>query len=204
MKKETDRVLDERGYRFLRPFLTPIFKFYYRPQSENREVIPAEGPIIFAGNHRHIMDQCLVIISTKRVVHYMAKKEYFDGKFAWFFRMTGVIPVDRSIHDESAKSSALEVLNRGKALGIFPEGTRNKTPDPLIPFKMGTVSMAKKTGATIVPFAIRGRFKFWAKPKIIFGTPFKVPKDMPLEEANTKLYNEILKLYTGDKNEEEK
>ena len=76
------------------------------------------------------MDQCNVIVSTKRPIHYMAKKEYFDpqykeGKFGWFFRSAGCIPVDRQIHDDAAKGAALDVLNEGHALGLFPEGTRN-------------------------------------------------------------------------------
>ena len=71
------------------------------------------------------MDQCPAILSTKRMLHYMAKKEYFDGKFAWFFKACGCIPVNRSIHDDSAKSAAMEVLNNDFALGLFPEGTRN-------------------------------------------------------------------------------
>ena len=55
----------------------------------------------------------------------MAKKEHFDGKFAWFFKFAGCIPVNRQIKDEAAKGAALEVLKQDYALGLFPEGTRN-------------------------------------------------------------------------------
>lgn len=183
--------LSEWGYRGLKPILGPIFKFYYKPKIYNKEVIPKEGPIIIVGNHKHIMDQCSVIVSTKRVVHYMAKKEYFDGKFAWFFKITGCISVNRSIHDEDAKSLAIEVLENGGAIGLFPEGTRNKTKEFLLPFKFGAVSMAQKTNATLVPFGVTGDYKFRSKNlKVRFGTPFKV-EDMSLEEANQKLYDEI-------------
>ena len=114
--------------------------------------------------------------------------------------MMGCIPVNRQIHDEDAKKAALDVLNKGLALGIFPEGTRNKTKELLQPFKFGAVSMAKKTDATIVPFAITGTYKFRTKDlKITFGTPFKVG-DMELEDANNKLYNEILDIIKKEKN----
>lgn len=114
------------GYRIMRAILSPIYKFWYRPKIEGKENIPTDGAIILAGNHIHIMDQCNVIISTKRKLHYMAKKEYFDDKkVAWFFRFVGCIPVDRKKKDENAKEAAIEVLNNGHALGIFPEGTRN-------------------------------------------------------------------------------
>lgn len=117
-------------YRIFRSVLGPIYRFWYHPVILGKENIPKDGPIVVVGNHIHIMDQCNVIISTKRKIHYMAKKEYFDpqykeGHHGWFFRSAGCIPVDRSIHDESAKSAALDVLKEGHALGLFPEGTRN-------------------------------------------------------------------------------
>ena len=121
----------------------------------------------------------------------MAKKEYFDGHFAWFFKMMGCISVNRAIHDDVAKEKALEVLKSGKALGIFPEGTRNKTKEFLLPFKYGCVSMAKKTDAYIVPFSVTGDYKFRSKNLVYrIGKPFKVTK-MELSEANKKLERQI-------------
>ena len=194
--KQTKK-LNEWGYRVFKPILSPIFKLYYNPRIENKEYLQQDGPIVVVGNHKHIMDQCLVIIATKRIIHYMAKKEYFDGKMAWFFKATGCISVDRSIHDSNAKNKALEVLENGGAIGLFPEGTRNKTKAKLLPFKYGAVSMAKKTNATIIPFGIVGDYKFRSKNlKIKFGKPFKVG-EMSLEEANAKLEKIVLELIGG-------
>lgn len=194
--KQTKK-LNEWGYKVFKPILSPIFKLYYNPRIENKEYLQQDGPIVVVGNHKHIMDQCLVIIATKRIIHYMAKKEYFDGKMAWFFKATGCISVDRSIHDSNAKNKALEVLENGGAIGLFPEGTRNKTKAKLLPFKYGAVSMAKKTNATIIPFGIVGDYKFRSKNlKIKFGKPFKVGK-MSLEEANAKLEKIVLELIGG-------
>jgi 1-acyl-sn-glycerol-3-phosphate acyltransferase len=123
----------------------------------------------------------------------MAKKEYFDGKFAWFFKMAGCIPVDRSKKDENAKSSGLEVLRNGEVLGLFPEGTRNRTTNFLLPFKFGAVSMANKTDSYLVPFGITGDYKFRSKNLTIrFGKPFKASND--LEKANKRLEEEVAKL----------
>lgn len=113
------------AYKALKPILSFIYKLWYNPKIIGKENIPKEGSIIVVANHIHIMDQCNVIISTKRPLHYMAKKEYFDGKFAWFFKAVGCIPVDRSKKDEEATASALKVLEANLALGLFPEGTRN-------------------------------------------------------------------------------
>ena len=94
----------------------------------------------------------------------MAKKEYFDKWYTrWFFKAGGCISVDRTKKDKASVSRALEILKRNGAVGLFPEGTRNKTDKLLLPFKYGTVSMAKKVGATIVPFGITGDYKFRSK-----------------------------------------
>lgn len=179
------------GYRILRFLLGPIFRFYYHPTIINKEVIPKTGPIIIVGNHKHVYDQCHTIIATNRPIHYMAKKEYFDGKMAWFFRMTGCIPVNRNIKDKDATEQAIQILKNNGAIGLFPEGTRNKTDAFLLPFKFGAVSMASKTGATIVPFGLTGDYHFRSKNlKIRYGTPFQVGT-MSLEEANLKLQNEV-------------
>jgi len=199
------RFKGEIGYSLLTPIMRVLFRFYYNPKIINKEVIPKEGPILIVGNHKHIYDQCLTIMATKRVIHYMAKKEYFDGKMAWFFKLVGCIPVDRSIKDHNATDKALKVLNSGGAIGLFPEGTRNKTKDVfLLPFKFGTVSMAKKTNATIIPFGLTGDYKFRSKNLTIrYGTPFKVG-DMDLEDANKKLYEEVERLMRENLEGEEK
>ena len=192
MTKEVKKESHKKAYNIFKATLGVVFKLYFRPKVINKEVIPKEGPIILCGNHINMLDQCAPILSTKRMVHYMAKKEYFDGKFAWFFKAAGCISVNRSIHDADAKSQALEVLKNGWALGLFPEGTRNRTEDTLLPFKMGAVSMAQKTGATIVPFAITGEYKFWNNNlTVTFLEPFKVGKDEDLVEVNEKFRNMI-------------
>lgn len=182
-------------YRILKPILGPIFKLYYNPKIIGKQNIPTKGPILIVGNHKHLYDQCLPILATKRPIHYMAKKEYFDSKMAWFFKMMGCIPVDRSKKDNNATTKAIEVLNNGFALGLFPEGTRNKTKEFLLPFKYGTVSMAKKTNATIVPFGLTGDYKFRSKNLTIrFGTPYKVINDLEAENQKLeKIVEELMK-----------
>ena len=192
------------AYKVLRPFVKVWYIIKFRPTVIGKENIPKKGPIILAGNHKHVHDQYNVLIVTRRVVHYMAKDEYFKGKYAFFYKLVGCIPVNRSTHDENAKNMALEILNNNGAIGIFPEGTRNKTLGTkdevvLLPFKFGAVSMAKKTGALIVPFGISGEYT-GKKGKLTtyIGKPFSV-KDMELEEANALLREKILKLMKKNK-----
>lgn len=178
------------GYRLLTPLMRVLFRLYYNPKIINKEFIPKKGSIVIASNHKHLFDQCLTIMATKRPINYMAKKEYFDGKFAWFFKFVGCIPVDRSKKDENSKKCAFSVLSRGGAIGIFPEGTRNRNKKKiLLDFKFGAVSLAKKSDSYIIPCAVTGDYKFRSKNLMIqYGKPFKVDD---LSEANDRLYKTI-------------
>ncbi len=190
-KKPEDR---ELGYRILTPFMRVAFRLWYNPKIIGADKIPADGAIVIACNHKHLFDQCLTIMATKRVIHYMAKREYFDGKLAPFFRLVGCIPVDRARRDFSSAKSALAVLNKGGAIGIFPEGTRNKTDKFMLPLKTGAVSIAKKGDAYVVPCGLTGDYSFRSKNLTVrYGEPFKV-NDMTVEEANEKLRGEIERL----------
>ena len=182
------------GYKLLAPVLKPVFRFYYSPRVFGKGNIPEKGAVVVAGNHKHVLDQCLAAITTHRAINYMAKAEYFQGSFAWFFKLAGCICVNRNGHDEEAKSSANAVLSNGGALGIFPEGTRNKTDNLLGEFKFGAASLACKNEAMIVPVAVTGEYKFRSKTLCSrIGTPFST-KGMTVDQANKKLHDEIVKL----------
>lgn len=113
-------------YRVLKNLLRPFYLLKFHPTINGKENIPKKGPIIICGNHEHVMDQCSLLISTRRIIRYLAKDEYFKGEKAWFFKAVGCISVDRSIHDEEAKGKAIDILNQGGCVGLFPEGTRNE------------------------------------------------------------------------------
>ncbi len=187
--------MNYKVYKFIRFIGRPIVKLIYRVEYIDRDNIPSKGSVILAGNHTSNRDALLMIAGPNRVVHTLAKKELFKYKFTnAFFRSMGCIPVDRSIHDENAKNEALNVLNRGDVIGIFPEGTTNKTDKELLPFKYGAVSFASKTNAYIVPFAIIGKYKLFRKSvKIKYGKPYKLESNN-LDIENKRLMDKVLKL----------
>ena len=111
----------------------------------------------------------------------------------------GIIPVDRKNKNPEALNEAIRNLNNNKVIGIFPEGTTNKTNNIIMPFKYGAVKMASEANAYIVPFSITGEYKFFGKLKITFGEAYKVSKD--LEKENAILMNKVTSLIKGDKNE---
>lgn len=183
MKEKKDRF-----YNFSKKFFNFIFKKIYKVQFIGLENIPKEGPIIIAGNHNHYFDPCLVFISTNRKINYIMKKSCYNNKLiGWIFKKMDCL----SVEDFSSLRKALKILKNNGAIGIFPEGTRNKTKDLLLPFRTGTISMAVKSDSYIVPFGRTGNYKLWDKSLIIrFGKPFKV-NNMEINDANKKLRNAV-------------
>ncbi len=180
-------------YKILKP-LDKIFMSFYLPKRINNKIIPDKKALILAGNHTSNLDALLVMSSIKREIRFLAKKELCKGKIStWFFKKMGIIPVDRSKKNPEVIKESCDILNNDEVIGIFPEGTINKTKDIIMPFKYGAVKMAKETKAMILPFAIKGKYKLFSKSvKIIFGSPYKVTGK--LEEENKKLENNVIKL----------
>ena len=185
-------------YRIVRPILAFLIRILYWPVIIGNDNIPKKGRCVLAGTHIFDFDPILIMASTKRNVYFIAKKELHDGKFGFIFRWAGTIPVDRSKKNPNARIKAEEALNNGKIIGIFPEGTTIKKKGELLPFKYGAVSIAKKTNAKIVPFAIIGEYKLFSKIKIVFDKPIDISK-LDLEEANKLLREKIVNLIEKNK-----
>ena len=180
-------------YRIIRPLVTFLVKLIFRPNYIGLENIPKSGRIILAGNHTNNFDSPLIMSSTKRVIHYLAKDSLTKGILGPGFKALGIIPVNRSIHDKNALKSAINTLNEDKVIGIFPEGTINRTEDIIMPFKIGAVKMASETNTSIVPFTITGKYKVFKKSITIeFYKPMKIKSDN-LTKENERLMNFISK-----------
>lgn len=184
---------EPKAYIKLRGVLNFLFKFIFRPTIIGNEKIPEDGRIVLAGNHTHFMDCISVASSTKRCVHFLAKSELMKPPLKWFFAPFGIIPVHRGQKDKAALSSAIDVLNDDKVIGIFPEGKVNEKKGTVLKLKFGAVKMANETGSKIVPFVISGKYRFFIKGKkgikIEFFDPIEICDD--LEAANEQLWNII-------------
>lgn len=189
MKKEKNFI-----YSFLKPIYTILLIILFRPKVIGKENIPEEGALIFAGNHKHAVDPTMVMMSTSRLVHFMAKEELFKGLHGWAFKNMGLIKVRRGKSNPQAIIDAENILNNGGTIGIFPEGTRNKGKEKLLRFRTGAVRLAQKTNTLIVPFGIRNKYKLFRKSVILeFGKPIDV-NNMEIDKANDELRNEVLNL----------
>ena len=182
-------------YGFLFFFYASLVTILYNPKVYGKENIPKDGPIVFAGNHRHAFDPVVVMTHTNRFVHYMAKETLFKGIFGFLLRQIGIIKVYRTRNNPLAIEEAENVLNEGGTIGIFPEGTRNKElKEDLLKFKRGAVVIAQNSGSKIVPFYINGQYKIFRRTlELHFGKPIDV-SGMTIDDANNYLREEVLKL----------
>lgn len=175
---------------------TPIFYLLFTPKYKNRCNIPKGVPVVLAGNHKSIFDCATLVSSTIRPIHFLAKKELIDSKIGLFFKGMGIIPVDRKKKNHNALEYAIKELDKKNVIGIFPEGTTNKTNKLLMDFKYGAVKMASEAKAYIVPFAITGKYKMFGGLTITFGKPYLVSCD--LEKENKILKEKVTKLLRGE------
>ena len=181
-------------YRILRPLIWILMRIVFRPKYIGLENIPKSGRVILAGNHTSFYDCVLIISTTNRTIHFLAKDSLMKGFKKILFGNMGIIPVNRAIHDKNALNDAIDALNKDEVIGIFPEGTINRTKDIIMPFKMGAVKMSSATDANIVPFTITGGYKVFGpqRPTIEFYKPIKAThKD--LNKDNEKLMDIISK-----------
>lgn len=174
-------------YKILRP-MDKIFMKLFNPTYIGLDNILNNDSLILAGNHTSYLDPLLLMSCTNRCIHFLSKIELFKGIKKYFFKSLGVIPVDRKRKNPEAINLANKYLTDNKVIGIFPEGTINRTKDIIMPFKYGAVKMANDTDSYIVPFAITNKYKFLKKSVIIsFGVPYKVTGDI---EKDNKILEE--------------
>ncbi len=154
--------------------------------------MPPTGPVILVANHAAFLDGPFVFSLSPRPANFLVKQEAFRGFFGWLIRNVGQIPIDRTVGDRAALTAATAVLERGGAVGIFPEGNRGGGEVEQV--NQGAAWIALRTGATLVPVAVRGTrvpgrsADAWPRPRstldVVFGEPFEldVPDGIPGRE----------------------
>lgn len=144
----------------------------WRATATGTEYVPASGPLIVACNHVSYLDPPVMGCLCPRRISYMAKKELFTIPILGStIRALGAYAVDRHGSATAAIKRSLEVLQAGGAIGIFPEGTRNRTGT--VSPQTGVALLAALAGAPVVPVAITGSdgaLRF-SKIRVAFGRP---------------------------------
>lgn len=144
-------------------FMGPLLSVLGRPKVEGLEYVPTSGPAILASNHLAVADSFFLPLVVRRRITFLAKSEYFTGTglkgrlTAWFYTVAGQVPIDRDDSDaaQAALQTAQRLLDSGKLLGMYPEGTRS--PDGrLYKGKTGLARLALETGVPVIPVAMIG------------------------------------------------
>ncbi|HXG67951.1 MAG TPA: lysophospholipid acyltransferase family protein [Blastocatellia bacterium] len=153
---------------FLKAAIGPLFRIFFSVEYHGIENVPLTGPAIIAGNHPSYLDPILVALPVRRRIRFMAWDALFKVPLLGpLIRALGAFPVDiRKGRGEAAFLRAVEVLKRGEALGIFPEGQRSEQ-GPMGELRAGVARLALETGAPIVPVTIGGASRAWPRWKLL-------------------------------------
>jgi len=201
-------------YPVLHTIVPPVARAVWRPTVEGVEHVPMSGPVLIASNHLSFTDSVVIPVVAPRKVVFLAKSEYFTspgikGRLTriWFEGL-GMVPVDRD--DTRAALDALDiardVLRRGEAFGIYPEGTRSRD-GRLYRGRTGVAQLALTTGVPVVPVGLIGtadlqpvdaRWPRLAKVTVRFGEPIDftgrfhgVPPGRARREATDEIMDAI-------------
>ena len=186
-EKVTHKRYDHRNYQWRRKILRfllekvgfPLFAKY--DHAEGLENVPHKGPALIMINHIAFIDPLAVVISLKRNIVPLAKKEVYDYPVIGIFpKIWGVVPVSRGEVDRKAIRKVMEILQAGEIVLVAPEGTRGSQ---LRPAKEGIAYLGSRSGVPIIPTAIEGTepfpaFRFTSAWKtsgafIRYGRPFR-------------------------------
>ncbi|MCD4534211.1 1-acyl-sn-glycerol-3-phosphate acyltransferase [Nocardioides sp. cx-169] len=198
-------------YRVLHTVVPPLAKAIWRPTVNGVDNIPRTGGVILASNHLSFADSMVIPIVAPRRVAFLAKSDYFTGTGVrgalsrmWFEGM-GMLPVDRDDSKAALASldTALSVLRRGEAFGIYPEGTRSRD-GRLYRGRTGVAHLALTAGVPVVPVGLIGTDKLQpvgsSRPKVVpvtvsFGRPIQVVgryDGVPLGRARREVTDQIM------------
>ena len=198
-------------FRLVQRVLPPLGRAVLRPTVEGLHHVPSTGPVIVASNHLSFADSMVIPFVVPRKVVFLAKSDYFAGTGvkgalvrAWFEGL-GMLPVDREDTKAAIASldTALEVLGRGEAFGIYPEGTRSRD-GRLYRGRTGVAHLALTAGCPVVPVGLQGTAEMQpvgsnrprlAKVTVRFGEPIKVAGEydgVPSGRARRELTDRIM------------
>jgi len=172
------------AYSVVRWCIEMACRLYFRLEIHGGENIPATGPFIISPIHRSNLDTPLLGAITHRRLRYMGKESLWTNKFlGWFLSTLGGFPVERGTADRKSLRAAIEVVERGEPLVMFPEGTRQHGPRVAEMFD-GPAYVACRTGVPIVPVGMGGteasmpkgsKFVHPVKIVVIIGEPLVPP-----------------------------
>ncbi|MRH42385.1 1-acyl-sn-glycerol-3-phosphate acyltransferase [Aquibacillus halophilus] len=192
-------------YKFARGLVALALFPLYRVKVLGKENIPNNGPVIICSNHISNLDPLIVGITCPRNIYFMAKEELFSNKLlAGLLVRVHAFPIKRGMKDRNALRKGLGILEEGRTLGLFPEGTRSKSGE-LGQGLAGVGFFASRSEASIVPCAIIGPYKAFQPLKVVYGEPIDMEQlranKTSAKEVTDSIMEEIKKLIENNRSE---
>jgi 1-acyl-sn-glycerol-3-phosphate acyltransferase len=171
-------------YGFFHYLFKTVYRMWFRGDVTGLENIPATGAFLLASNHASHLDPPAIGSNVPRQISFFARKTLWKGGvLSWWMDQAGCIPVDRDGgSDVSAIKRVLKTLQEGKALILFPEGTRSKD-GAFQPPKSGVGMIACRAKVPVVPVRIFDSHLAWGRGglltpgvrvSIAYGKPLQV------------------------------
>jgi 1-acyl-sn-glycerol-3-phosphate acyltransferase len=181
--------------------------FMFRLAAQGTSNVPPKGGVLFITNHQSFLDPWLIGIPLRRQIHFMARDTLFKkGFLGWLLELLNCFPVRRGSADLHAIRTAIERLEQGRVVNIFPEGTRSQDGSigALAP---GVVLILNrvKTPFVVIPLLIDGAFEAWPRNskyphphriRMVYGTaiPSAEFKDVKPEAVAHRLREALVQL----------
>jgi 1-acyl-sn-glycerol-3-phosphate acyltransferase len=157
------------------------------------ENVPLDETLLYVGNHQSNMDIPLLYSTAPQTMAFVAKKEMEKiPLLGYWMKERGCVFIDRDNARSSLKSinQAIENIKLGYSMAIFPEGTRSKGPD-IGDFKSGSLRIAMKSGAKVIPVAIKDSYRLNGKNGKYTPAKVTVHYSEPIDPKNFKDTNEL-------------
>ena len=173
-------------YTVLKQSVAAIGRVLFRLSVVGSDRVPRQGRLLVAANHLSVLDPALIGAVVPRELDYLAKTELFGiPGFGALIRRLNAHPVDRTGSDSAALRLALRLLGAGRALLVFPEGTRG-TEGGLQLAQPGAGMLAALSGAPVVPVYIQGSGRALPRGAVVprpvrvtvtFGAPIRFARE---------------------------
>ena len=168
-----------------------LSRVFYRARAIDSHLVPASGPVLLAANHQSLLDPPLIGIRIRqRHLNFVAKQALFKFKpFGLAISLLNALPINDEGGDLGAIKETVARLNQGRAILIFPEGSRC-SDGAIDVFKRGVALLVKKAKCPVVPVAIEGAFDAWPHTRSLprlFGCRVYVKYGTPIP------YDELMK-----------
>ena len=165
-------------YRAIKIIIGPLYRFFLNVRVRGKENIPAEGGVLLCPNHIAAVDVLSIAAVSRRQITFIAKKELFEiPVLGGIIKAVGTVKIDRGGSDVGAIKTAVNVIQNGRTVVIFPQGHRCPGVNAATtPVRGGAGLIAYHAKCDVVPVCInikKGKYALFRKTEVIFGKPIK-------------------------------